>query len=63
MNSNMLVSLTEIKAYLRIDYDDDDELINSLVIASSEYITNATGISFDMNNSLASMCAKLLVAN
>jgi len=38
-----MVDLKKAKAYLRIDYEDDDEFINSLIKASSIYLENSCG--------------------
>ena len=35
--------LDEIKNYLRIDFDDDDNLLHTIIDASKEYIKNAIG--------------------
>lgn len=35
--------LEEIKNYLRIDFDDDDSLLNTIILAGKEYIKNAIG--------------------
>lgn len=35
--------LSEIKNYLRIDFDDDDILLNTIILAGKEYIKNAIG--------------------
>lgn len=35
--------LNEIKDYLRVDFDDDDTLLNTIILASKEYIKNAIG--------------------
>lgn len=32
--------LEECKNYLRVDYDDDDELIKFMICASMQYVTN-----------------------
>ena len=32
----MIVSLEEIKQYLRVDYDEDDELLGQLLLAAEE---------------------------
>lgn len=44
----MILSLNEIKQYLRIelDYIEEDELLNELILVSEEYIKNATGFTF-----------------
>ena len=38
-----MVDLKKAKAYLRIDYEDDDEFINSLIKASMIYLKNSCG--------------------
>ena len=35
--------LTEIKFYLRVDFDHDDSLLNTIILAGKEYIINAIG--------------------
>lgn len=55
--------LEEIKHYLRIDFDDDDTLLNTIILASKEYIKNAIGY-IDMDKSsfkvlLFTICADL----
>lgn len=42
------MQLKEIKEYLRIDGDEDNELLSSLYVATKSYIENATGITEDM---------------
>ena len=39
-----MVSLEEMKQYLRIDYSDDDELITSLIQQAQIYIDSCCGI-------------------
>ena len=55
--------LTEIKDYLRIDFDDDDTLLNTIILAGKEYIINAIGY-VDMSKAtfrvlLYTICADL----
>ncbi len=38
-----MVDLKKAKEYLRIDYDEDDEFIRSLIAASKIYMENAIG--------------------
>ncbi len=38
------MELNELKEYLRVDGDEDDNLISSLFITTKLYIENATGI-------------------
>lgn len=39
----MILTLDEVKNYLRIDLDDDDALIQSFITAAEAYLENATG--------------------
>lgn len=57
----MLLSLEEIKNYLRVDYDEDDDYIYSLIIASENYLYNATGKQFNSRNELAKQCCRVLI--
>lgn len=40
------MTLEEIKAYLRIDYEDDDDILSELLIVSEEYINSCVGIGY-----------------
>jgi len=59
----MIVTLEEAKLYLRVDGDDDDVLITSLIQAAEEYIKNATGKTFDSSNSLAKLLCLVLITD
>ena len=55
--------LNEIKNYLRVDFDDDDTLLNTIILAGKEYIINAIGY-VDMSKAsfkvlLYTICADL----
>ena len=55
--------LTEIKDYLRVDFDDDDSFLNTIILAGKEYIINAIGY-VDMSKAsfkvlLYTICADL----
>lgn len=39
----MILLLEEVKNYLRVDIEEDDELIKTLIIAAENYLKNATG--------------------
>ena len=55
------ITLESMKSYLRVDYDDDDDIILSLIEASREYLKNATGKYYDNTNYLAVLYCKTLV--
>lgn len=61
----MILSLNEAKQFLRLeqDYTEEDNFINSLIIAAESYIINATGKTFDNTNKLAVLAAQLLISN
>ena len=59
----MLITLKETKEYLRVDGDEDDSLIESLINASEEYLKNATGKTFDNTNHLARLFCLVLVVD
>ena len=43
------MDLSTVKHFLRVDFDDDDELISLEVEAGKEYIKNAVGVYNDTN--------------
>lgn len=59
----MIVTLKETKQYLRVDNDEDDTLITSLIDAAETYLSNATGNQFDDTNSLAKLFCWTLVTD
>lgn len=38
-----MIELSEVKAYARIDIDEDDPLLETLIAAAEQYLKNATG--------------------
>ena len=38
-----IITLEEVKAYARIDIDEDDSLLETLIGSAEEYLKNATG--------------------
>lgn len=38
-----IITLKEVKEYARIDIDEDDQLLETLIVAAEEYLKNATG--------------------
>lgn len=59
----MIVTLEETKQYLRIDDNESDSLIISLVNAAEEYLKNATGQEFDNTNNLARIFCWVLISD
>ncbi|WP_061567404.1 head-tail connector protein [Geobacillus stearothermophilus] len=59
----MIVSLDEVKTWLRVDFSDDDALLSTLIGAAEQYLENATGVEFDENNHLAKLFCMTLIAD
>ncbi|WMT19151.1 head-tail connector protein [Parageobacillus toebii] len=59
----MIVSLDEVKNWLRIDFSEDDALLTTLISAAEEYLKNATGITYDSANHLAKLFCMTLIAD
>lgn len=54
------MELKEIKEYLRVDFEEDDILLQILIYAAEEYLLNA-GIKKDYSKSLYKLAISLLV--
>lgn len=67
----MVITLEEVKAYARIDIDDDDRLLGTLIAAAEEYLRNATGKEYPetdadgnrMNYELEKIFLQMLIAH
>jgi uncharacterized phage protein (predicted DNA packaging) len=59
----MIVTLTEVKEYLKVDTDIDDTLIAIQIEVAEEYLKNATGKEFTDDNKLAKLYCFMLVEN
>ncbi|WP_243114115.1 head-tail connector protein [Clostridium botulinum] len=58
---NLILTLQETKEFLKVDYEDEDTFIQSLIEASEQYLKNATGRDFDSNNQLAKLYCRVLI--
>lgn len=52
----------ELKSFLRVDFDEDDKLIDSLIITSEGYLKNA-GCIVDYDNNLFLLAVKMLTSH
>ncbi|WP_031405275.1 head-tail connector protein [Geobacillus vulcani] len=59
----MIVSLDEVKNWLRIDFSEDDTLLTTLIKAAETYLKNATGVEYDENNHLAKLFCMTLISD
>lgn len=57
----MILDMDETKEYLKVDFDDEDMLIENLIFASELYLKNSTGKTFGPDNPLAVLYCKVLV--
>ena len=57
----MIITLEEVKEYLKIDYDDEDNLLLELIEVAEEYLYAATGTKFDSANKRAKLYCRALV--
>ncbi|EPY2286637.1 head-tail connector protein [Clostridium sporogenes] len=62
------MQLDELKEYLRIDGEDEDTTLSSLLFAAKSYIKNGTGLEEDMIKNdeileLYKLCLKLLISH
>lgn len=55
--------LNDVKDFLRIDTNDDDILLTSLITASEEYIKNSTRPDVNTTSELYKIALKLLVSH
>jgi len=56
-----MLTLNEVKNYLRIDFDDDDGTIDGLVIAADLFVVGGTKSEIDKDSELYKLACKLLV--
>lgn len=61
-NKTSLVSLDLAKQFLKVDFEDEDTLIQLLIQSAEEIIENATGKKFDSSCSLAVICALKIIS-
>lgn len=60
----MIITLEEVKTWLRQDGNHEDVLISTILIPAAEkYLENATGKEFDNTNELAKLLCLVLVAD
>lgn len=58
-----MIELQEAKQWLRVDHDEDDNIIKSLINAADRYLQNATGKKFATDNQLAKQFCLFLIAD
>lgn len=58
----VILTLEETKQFLRIDNNNEDMLISTLILSAEEYLFNATGKTFDASNNLAKLFCLVLIS-
>ena len=56
------MSLEEIKLFLKVDHEDEEEFIQGLQLSAEEYLSNA-GIKKDYNKELYKLAIKILISH
>ena len=59
----MIIELEETKQWIRIDENDEDVIINTIVNAAEEYLKGATGKQFDSTNYRAKLFCLVLATD
>lgn len=62
MAEKVLLTLEETKLWLRVDGNEEDSLIQTLIDAAEQYLHDATGRRWTAANKTAKICALALVA-
>ena len=60
------MTLEDVKTYLRIDYEEDDNFLDSLIEVSEEYIDSCVGTAYKSDEKaikLANLLQKKLISN
>lgn len=56
-----MLTLAEVKSFLRIDFDDDDGMLESLMKVADEYLTGAIGKTYNKEAERAKLLALIVV--
>lgn len=54
--------LIELKKYLKVEHDIEDDLIKDFIELSKEYIQQKTGVQYNENDLIFKDCLRLMVA-
>lgn len=59
----MILELQETKLWLRVDHNEEDAIIQTLINSAEEYLINATGREYDNTNNQAKLFCLVLVTD
>jgi len=57
------LTLPEVKNYLRVDFNDDDNLIVSLITAADEYLKGSIGAAYDNTSERAKALLLIVISD
>lgn len=58
-----MLTLQEVKNYLRVDFENDDALLTSLMVAADEYLKASVGASYDAESERAKILSLIVVSD
>lgn len=58
-----MLTLQEVKDYLRVDFNEDDALISSLMTAADEYLKSSVGVGYDNTSERAKTLSLIVISD
>lgn len=58
-----MLTLGEVKEYLRVDFEDDDALISSLMAVADDYLKASVGTGYDKESERAKILSLILISD
>ena len=58
-----MLTLTEVKQFLRVDFEDDDVLIGSLMNVADEYMKSSVGANYDDTSERAKVLLCIVISD
>ena len=56
-------TVAEVKSYLRINFDDDDTMLASLILVANEWLKGAVGKDYDNTSERAKMLSLIVISD
>lgn len=56
-----MLTLQDVKSYLKIDFDDDDELLKSLMKTADEYLKSAISSTYNSDTERAKLLSLIVI--
>lgn len=58
-----MITLQDVKGYLRIDFDDDDAMLTGLMSVADEYLRSAIHANYDVTSGRAKMLSLIVISD